>query len=70
FGLIWIDSIAALMPEDEDGIDLPERSVLARALGLDHKPGALQPQLSPENVVIVGLRHADPAEARVLKDSR
>ncbi|TIP86977.1 MAG: alanine racemase, partial [Mesorhizobium sp.] len=70
FGLIWIDSIAALMPEEEDGIDLPERSVLARALGLDHKPGALQPQLSPENVVIVGLRHADPAEARVLKDSR
>lgn len=70
FGLIWIDSIAALMPEEEDGIDLPEVSVLARALGLDHKPGALQPQLSPENVVIVGLRHADPAEARVLNDSR
>ncbi|RUX63992.1 alanine racemase, partial [Mesorhizobium sp. M7A.F.Ca.US.014.04.1.1] len=70
FGLIWIDSIAALMPEDEDGIDLPEGSVLARSLGLDHKAGALQPQLSPENVVIVGLRHADPAEARVLKDSR
>jgi len=70
FGLIWIDSIAALMPEDEDGIDLPEGSVLARTLGLDHKAGALQPQLSPENVVIVGLRHADPAEARVLKDSR
>lgn len=70
FGLIWIDSIAALMPEDEEGIDLPEASVLARTLGLDHKAGALQPQLSPENVVIVGLRHADPAEARVLKDSR
>ncbi len=70
FGLIWIDSIAALMPEDEDGIDLPEVSVLARSLGLDHKAGALQPQLSPENVVIVGLRHADPAEVRVLKDSR
>ncbi|RUU49568.1 arginase family protein, partial [Mesorhizobium sp. M7A.T.Ca.TU.009.01.1.1] len=70
FGLIWIDSIAALMPEDEEGIDLPECSVLARSLGLDHKAGALQPQLSPENVVIVGLRHADPAEARVLKDSR
>lgn len=67
FGLIWIDSIAALMPEDEEGIDLPEASVLARTLGLDHKAGALQPQLSPENVVIVGLRHADPAEARVLE---
>ena len=70
FGLIWIDSIAGLMPEKEDGVDLPERSVLARALGLDHKPGAMQPQLSPENVVIVGLREADPAEVRVLKDSQ
>ncbi|RVD31129.1 alanine racemase [Mesorhizobium sp. M4B.F.Ca.ET.017.02.2.1] len=70
FGLIWIDSIAALMPEEIEGIDLPEASVLARMLGLDHKPGALQPQLSPENIVIVGLRHADPAEARVLADSR
>ncbi|WP_395448149.1 alanine racemase [Aminobacter sp. UC22_36] len=69
-GLIWIDSIAALMPEGEDAVEAPERSVLARALGLDHKPGALQPQLSPENVVLVGLREADPAEVRILKDSR
>jgi arginase family enzyme len=69
-GLIWIDSIAALMPEGEDAVETPERSVLARALGLDHKPGALQPQLSPENVVLVGLREADPAEVRILKDSR
>jgi predicted amino acid racemase/arginase family enzyme len=70
FGLIWIDSIAALMPEGEDAVEAPERSVLARVLGLDHKPGALQPQLSPENVVVVGLREADPAEVRILKDSR
>jgi predicted amino acid racemase len=69
-GLIWIDSIAALMPESEGGDEAPERSVLARVLGLDHKPGALQPQLSPENVVLVGLREADPAEVRILKDSR
>lgn len=70
FGLIWIDSIAALMPEGEDTGEAPERSVLARVLGLDHKPGALLPQLSPENVVLVGLREADPAEVRILKDSR
>ncbi|MDR7225110.1 alanine racemase [Aminobacter aminovorans] len=70
FGLIWIDSIAALMPEGEEGDEAPEHSVLARVLGLDHKPGALQPQLSPENVVLVGLREADPAEVRILKDSR
>lgn len=69
-GLIWIDSIATLMPEGEGTEALPERSVLARILGLDHKPGALQPQLSPENVVLVGLHEADPAEVRILKDSR
>ena len=37
--------------------------MLAQALGLIEKPGPLQPQLSPENVVLVGLREASPAEA-------
>jgi arginase family enzyme len=68
-GLIWIDSKAALeMPEEGTG-DLPESAVLAEALGLV-AGGALQPQLSPENVVLVGLREASPAEARLLGDSR
>ena len=68
FGLIWIDSISGLLPGDAD----PEsdRSVLARALGLHGKEGSAQPQLSPENVVIVGLREAEPAEAAILKQSR
>jgi predicted amino acid racemase/arginase family enzyme len=70
FGLVWIDSIPALMPEEQDRDEILERSVLARALGLDRRPGALLPQLSPENVVLVGLRAVDPAEARVLADSR
>jgi arginase family enzyme len=30
----------------------------------------MQPQLSPENVVLVGLREVNPAEAAVLRDSR
>src|SRR5690606_22960819 len=69
-GLIWIDSIAALMPPGATPDLRPDCSVLARLLGLDGTPGAAQPQLSPENVVLVGLRHADPAEARLLKGSR
>ena len=47
-----------------------ENSVLSQALGLMDKQGPLQPQLSPENVVLVGLREASPAEAAVLKQSR
>lgn len=68
FGLIWIDSIAGLAPESE-GTE-PDRSVLARALGMHGREGAAQPQLSPENVVLVGLREADPAEAAILKNAR
>lgn len=68
FGLIWIDSVAALAPEGEEGTS--DRSVLASALGLHGREGAAQPQLSPENVVLVGLREADPAEAAILKASR
>ncbi|RUM98906.1 alanine racemase [Pseudaminobacter arsenicus] len=69
-GLIWIDSIAALMPPNTTPDLRPDFSALTRLLGLDGRLGAAQPQLSPENVVLVGLRHADPAEARLLKSSR
>ena len=44
--------------------------MLAEALGLITKPGPLQPQLSPENVVLVGLREVTPSEAAALKGSR
>lgn len=69
-GLIWIDSKAALALPGSPGSDVAEQSVLAQALGLIESPGPLQPQLSPENVVLVGLREATPAEAAILKDSR
>ncbi|NGO52205.1 alanine racemase [Allomesorhizobium camelthorni] len=69
-GLIWIDSIAALMPEAGEDDEMAETSVLSRVLGLGGRQGALQPQLSPENVVLVGLREAHPAEAKILKQSR
>lgn len=67
FGLIWIDSVAALQAGDGDR---PMEAVLARALGLDGRPGRALPHLSPENVVLVGLRSASPAEAALLKGSR
>jgi hypothetical protein len=63
-GLIWIDSHAAMMPDQEAAQEAPERSALARALA------RLMPRLSPENVVLVGLREADPVEAQALKASR
>jgi arginase family enzyme len=69
-GLIWFDSRAALVVPEDPRAEIVEQSVLARALGLIEKPGPLQPQLSPENVVLVGLREATPAEAATLKESR
>ena len=69
-GLIWIDSRAALAIPADAGAAIAEQSVLAQALGLIEKPGPMQPQLSPENVVLVGLREASPAEAAILKESR
>ncbi len=46
------------------------QSVLHRALGHDAGARGLMPALSPENVAIVGLRHADPLESEALKASR
>ena len=69
-GLIRFDSRASLgMERDADGA-AAENSVLSWALGLMDEQGPLQPRLSPENVVLVGLREASPAEAEVLKQSR
>ncbi len=67
FGLIWLDATAAFMPVDGD---FGPQSVLYRALGHDPSAAGLMPRLSPENVAIVGLRHADPLESEALKASR
>ncbi len=69
-GLIRIDSEAALSMERDAAGTATENSVLSQVLGLMDEQGPLQPQLSPENVVLVGLREATPAEAAVLKPSR
>jgi predicted amino acid racemase len=63
FGLIWIDSHASLMPDSDENVP-DDGTVLTRILG------NLRPQISPENVAIVGLREADPVEAAALKGSR
>jgi ornithine racemase len=58
-GLIWIDSKAALLPDAPSG-DPAEGSVLTRVIA------ALRQRISPENIVIVGLREADQAEAELI----
>lgn len=73
-GLIRFDSKALLGTERDPDGTVAENSVLSCALGLiegEHgEASPLQPQLSPENIVLVGLREASPAEAAVLKQSR
>lgn len=65
FGVIWIDPYGGLMPDRNPELaPVGARSVLARALRL------LPPQLSPENVALVGLRDTEPAEAADLRASR
>ena len=69
FGLLWFDSMASILPQQGDG-DVESQSVLYRALGLGSGKGALAPRLSPENVVIIGLRETAPEEVELLKMSR
>ncbi len=68
-GMIWIDSLPALKT-DTKGAGDADHGVLAEILGLIPTQTPLQPQLSPENVVLVGLREATPAEAAILNQSR
>ena len=67
-GLIWFDARASFMPAGDDGTH-PADSVLYRALGHDPGFASLLPQLSPETVVIIGLREAEPSEAEIIKAS-
>ncbi|RFB81446.1 alanine racemase [Methylovirgula sp. 4M-Z18] len=60
-GLLWIDPLAALMPDHSEDEWPAEHAVLRRIMD------RLPPYLSPENIVLIGLRRADSAEAEVLK---
>ena len=67
-GLIWLDAGASFMPPEND-VD-PAASVLSRALGYGAVRDSLQPHLSAENVVLIGLRTVDPREAQIIDRSR
>ncbi len=67
-GLLWFDARAGLEPPAAAGTGV--ESVLHQALGIDGSTPSLMPQLSPENVVLIGLRETSPREARIIKQSR
>jgi len=62
-GLIWIDSTPCF-GADADNLAPADSSVLSRI------HDRLRPQISPENIVIVGVRDVEPEEAARLKASR
>jgi predicted amino acid racemase/arginase family enzyme len=70
FGLLWFDATASFMPPTDGGRADPAGTVLSRALGYDPNVRAIKPQLSPENVVLIGLRDVAPHEAEIIKESR
>jgi ornithine racemase len=70
FGLLWFDAMAGFMPPAPDGARALGETVLYRALGYDAGTLALKPQLSPENVVLIGVREVRPHEAEIIRDSR
>jgi len=69
-GLLWFDARAALEPPAGDATEISPETVLYRALGVDGTKPSLMPQLSPENVVLIGLRETSPREARIIRESR
>ena len=69
FGLLWFDSVASALPE-QGNTEVDGQSVVYRALGLGDGKGALTPKLSPENVVLIGLRETAPEEVEILRSSR
>jgi ornithine racemase len=60
-GLLWIDAAAALMPDNAANGPPADNAVLRRVI--EHA----RPRLSPENIVLVGLRVADPLEAAAIE---
>ena len=69
-GLLWFDARAGLEPPAAGAAEVTPESVLHRALGIDSSQPSLMPQLSPENVVLIGLRETSPREARIIRQAR
>lgn len=70
FGLLWFDARPSIMPPTAPGNPAPASTVLHRALGFGDTDESVKPQLSPENVVLIGLRDVAPLEAEILRRSR
>ena len=70
FGLIWLDARPSFSSPDVAGALPLADTVLYRALGHDSDFPPVTPQLSPENVVLIGLRDVRPHEAQVIRESR
>ncbi len=73
FGLIWFDAHGDFTVPDGTGDTRISRMVLGAALGYGDErlrmPGARTPLVSPENIVIVGLRDVTEGESRLLAES-
>ena len=69
-GLLWFDARAALEPPAGDAAEIAPETILHRALGVGGTGPSLMPQLSPENVVLIGLRETSPREARIIREAR
>ena len=69
-GLLWFDAVAGFLPSSATTGPNIAASALHRALGYDNSAPSLRPQLSPENVVLIGLRDVEPNEAEIIRNSR
>jgi arginase family enzyme len=70
FGLLWFDARPSFAPPSGGRATNAAEMVLSRALGYDPNVPSIKPQLSPENVVLIGLRDVTPHEAEVIRESR
>ncbi|MEW5813875.1 MAG: alanine racemase [Spirochaetota bacterium] len=80
FGLIWFDSEASLktITGKHRKNEIPPKSLLSVALGYTNpgitnrlsQPLSIAPHLSPENIVLIGLREAAPDEAEIINRFR
>jgi arginase family enzyme len=70
FGLLWFDARPSFALPASGGTRDAAEMVLSRALGYDPNVPSTKPQLSPESVVLIGLRDVTPHEAEIIRDSR
>ena len=70
FGLLWFDARPSFALPNGNRVANAAEMVLSRALGYDPNVSSIKPHLSPENVVLIGLRDVTPHEAEIIRESR